>query len=191
MIPDRFSELVQAGRYAAGLRGYFAHSLSGTESRERIIQERRRAPAAFLDALGRAVFANPRSPYLPLFQLARMSFADVERCVLDEGVDATLERLFAAGVHISLSEFKARRPILRPGLELHVRPEDRQPSGTRCVRHPSDRYASRPGGGRCAPRASPGRRTVSAGSELVEIHSATPGLRRAFSKSKPRSTPAP
>ncbi|MDX6510960.1 MAG: hypothetical protein QOE36_464 [Gaiellaceae bacterium] len=41
-----------------------------------------------------------------------------------DGLDATLERLYDAGVSVALEEFKGLRPVERPGLELHVRAAD-------------------------------------------------------------------
>jgi hypothetical protein len=43
---------------------------------------------------------------------------DLERLVQDEGVEAALERLHREGIYVTLEEFKGRRPIARPGLEI-------------------------------------------------------------------------
>jgi hypothetical protein len=116
-------EVALAGRYALGLTRFLSHPLSDIESAELISAERDHARASFLDALARVVFGNAASPYLPLFNLARIAHADVERSVQANGIEATLEWLFEAGVRITLDEFKGSRPIIRPGLELAVRPE--------------------------------------------------------------------
>jgi hypothetical protein len=70
----------------------------------------------FLELLRRAVFEHPASPYLRLLQRAAITHDICERLVRDHGIDGTLERLYDAGVHVTLDEFKGRRPIQRGSL---------------------------------------------------------------------------
>lgn len=118
------SDVVSFARYAAGLRRHLRETLtledcrriarSGLETREQ----------AFLHVLERAVYGNARSPYRALLRAAGVESTDVAQLVRDVGLEATLERLHAEGVYVSLDEFKCRRPIERAGLHLAVRPED-------------------------------------------------------------------
>jgi hypothetical protein len=57
-------------------------------------------------------------------QNAGVVFADVVSLVRQLGVEGALARLYESGVYVTLDEFKGRRPIQRPGLELAVRPQD-------------------------------------------------------------------
>ena len=64
------------------------------------------------------------SPYRPLFDQAGIELGDVERLVQDAGVDGTLERLYEAGVRISVDEFRGLAPIERGGLSYAARDTD-------------------------------------------------------------------
>ena len=55
---------------------------------------------------------------------SEITFQDLTRSVVSEGVEATLARLYDAGIHVSVEEFKGRRPILRSGLEVSTKPHD-------------------------------------------------------------------
>jgi hypothetical protein len=80
-----------------------------------------RREEALVRTLRNGVFANPRSPYLPLLRHAGVEQGDVERAVAEHGVEAALAQLYDAGVRITLDELKGRVPITRPGgLELSV-----------------------------------------------------------------------
>jgi hypothetical protein len=73
---------------------------------------------AFLELLRRAVFEHAASPYAPLFQQAAITHATCEQLVRDHGVEGALNRIHDAGVHVSLDEFKGRRPIRRGSLTI-------------------------------------------------------------------------
>jgi hypothetical protein len=49
---------------------------------------------------------------------------DIARLVREAGLEATLHQLRDAGVYVTFEEFKGRRPIVRPGLELAPAPGD-------------------------------------------------------------------
>src|SRR6266480_1715327 len=74
-----------------------------------------RRDQAFVEVLERTVFGHPRSPYLPLLQLAGCELGDIRTLVAAEGIEATLHKLRAEGVYVSFEEFKGRRPIERSG----------------------------------------------------------------------------
>lgn len=84
--------------------------------------------ARFLRVLRDGVFALPAatynglpaSPYHALLRHAGVTFEDVERLVAAEGLDAALTTLHAAGVYVSLDEFKGRKPIVRGSLRLEM-----------------------------------------------------------------------
>jgi hypothetical protein len=117
-------ELRMAFRYAQGLRGFLRERLT-VEAARRLLAERLRARrTSFLQLVERAVYANRRSPYLAVLERAGFAYADLARLVAEHDVEGALERLFEAGVFISLDEFKGRQPIRRPGLHLEVKAED-------------------------------------------------------------------
>jgi hypothetical protein len=116
--------LAMAARLMRDLKPFLQQPLTLEES-VRLLRDRlARRDEAFLDIIARAVFGNPRSPYLPLLNEAKIRYADVEGWVRRDGVEEALGELYAAGVYVTLDEFKGRRPIRRSGLELPVQAHD-------------------------------------------------------------------
>jgi hypothetical protein len=105
-------------RYARRLPGFLRATISPEEARRRVETALREREQALLGVLERAVFARPASPYARLFQAAGAELGDVRALVREKGVEPALEQLHDAGVHVTLDEFKGRRPIERPGLSL-------------------------------------------------------------------------
>lgn len=70
------------------------------------------------------MYENPRSPYRRLLEHAGIRFPDAARLVARRGVEGALEELYDRGVYLTLEEFKTRKPIRRPGLELQVQARD-------------------------------------------------------------------
>ncbi len=71
-----------------------------------------------------AVFAQASSPYARLLAHAGIEHGDIARLVADDGVDRTLERLYDAGVHVSVDEFRGHKAVERGGLSFAVRDTD-------------------------------------------------------------------
>jgi hypothetical protein len=78
----------------------------------------------FLRLLEQGIYANPRSPYRRLLLHAGFEFEDVRGLVREAGLELALLRLHAAGVYVTLDEFKGRSPVRRPGLEFAVSDSD-------------------------------------------------------------------
>lgn len=106
------------GRYLLGLRPFLRERVTVDVARRRIRAQLDDRPGAFLSVLERAVYGQPASPYGALLRHADVELGDVRRLVADRGVEGALGALLDAGVRVSLDEFKGRRPIVRPGLEV-------------------------------------------------------------------------
>lgn len=103
---------------AAGLPGFLRHQIT-TEQAVRTVGDLVRArEARFLAVAGRLIYGNPASPYLRLLRWAGIEAGDLEAQVRRDGLDAALMRLRAAGVHLTLREFRGLDPIRRPGLNI-------------------------------------------------------------------------
>ncbi len=107
-------------RYLAGLRAFWRAPENWHAATDVIRGWLAERDAAFLRMLAQHVFGNPRSPYLPLLQAARLTLPDAERLVSQCGLEGALRRLYEAGVYVTLDEFKGRRPIQRNGVERAV-----------------------------------------------------------------------
>jgi hypothetical protein len=118
------SRLGQQIRLVLGLRMFLSARLTLDAAQTQLRRRIERRDERFLEMLGHLVYERPRSPYAALLRWAGCDPGDVEASVRAHGVDATLERLREAGVHLSLDEFKSRTPIVRPGLTLETSPRD-------------------------------------------------------------------
>jgi hypothetical protein len=77
----------------------------------------------FLDLARRVVFANPQHPYHEMFRIAGCTWEDLADGVSRDGLEATLEKLAAAGVYLTHDEFKGKTPVVRGGREISCGPQ--------------------------------------------------------------------
>ena len=106
------------------LERFLRYRLTGEQAKAAMARRLRQRKRSFLRLMQRAVYANPRSPYRALLQHAGIGFHDLSQRVARDGLEATLGHLYDAGIYLSTEEFKGRRPIRRPGLELAADPHD-------------------------------------------------------------------
>jgi hypothetical protein len=119
-----YSELRDFVRHASGLRGFLRAPVTDAECVARLQRGLAQRESTFLDTIKRGVFAQPASPYRRLFEHAGIELGDIAHLVGYEGVDGAADRLYEAGVYVSIDEFRGKRPIERPGLSLAVRDVD-------------------------------------------------------------------
>jgi hypothetical protein len=134
------------GRYVSGLRAFLREPMTHEECRRYVEARIDERDESFLSVLERAALRESRSPYRRLFEHAGIEAGDVGKLVRGEGIDATLARLYDAGVYVTLDEFKGQRPIRRGDLEFPVAAEDFD--NPLLAAH----YEGRSGGSRGAPR---------------------------------------
>ena len=108
-------------RYVTGL-AKFLQPVTPEECRRRVGRQLERRAETFVEVLARAVYPSEQSAYRRLLEHAGIELGDVTRMVQERGVEDTLSVLHDAGVYISLEEFRGRRPVQRPGLELELGP---------------------------------------------------------------------
>ena len=77
----------------------------------------------FLDLARRIVFSNPQHPYHEMFRIAGCTGEDLAAEVGSHGLEATLEKLAAAGVYLTHDEFKGKTPLVRGGREIPCGPQ--------------------------------------------------------------------
>ena len=118
------AEVKSIVRYLSALPSYLRRPITLEDARRRLSEQMARRDAAFLGIVQRGIFDNPGSPYRRLLQHAGVEYGDIVRQVGRDGVEDTLAALHDAGVFVTIDEFKGRRPIVRPGLHLSVRPSD-------------------------------------------------------------------
>ena len=139
-------EVRTGGRFLRGLGPFLKHPLDLAGARRLLDRQLAAREQTFAGILERGVFENPGSPYHRLFEWAGVGLGDVSTMLASDGLDATLEKLYDAGVYLTLDEFKGRHPITRSGLDWPVRAEDFD--NPLMTRH----YEARTGGSTNAPR---------------------------------------
>lgn len=112
------------GRFAWDLPNFLRHTLTLGEAEVTVRERLKQREASLLNIMERGIFKYPRSPYLPLFKLAKCELGDVRSMVSEKGLELTLLALRSAGVYVSFEEFKGRVPIIRQGQVLEIRAED-------------------------------------------------------------------
>lgn len=117
-------QLKMFATYARGLGSFLKSPMSPSECRSLLESQLASRAENFLAIMQKAVYENPRSPYLPLLRLAGVEYGDLSRLVSESGVEGALDRLYESSVYITLDEFKRRVPIKRPGLEIEAGPHD-------------------------------------------------------------------
>jgi hypothetical protein len=110
-------------RFARGLGRFLQHTTTLEEAKAVVQKRLAGRTEAFLRMVRRAVFGYPKSPYLPLLELAGCELGDVERMVERDGVEEALRQLRAAGVYATFEEFKGREPMVRGGKTFALAPD--------------------------------------------------------------------
>lgn len=119
-----FSNTQAYFRFAFGLKSYLRNTATLDEIQKTIHQQLNSREENFIDVLKTNIFGNPRSPYLPLLQMANLTFMDVEDMVRQNGIEQTLNDLYDVGVYITFEEYKGRVPLKRGHLEYTINHSD-------------------------------------------------------------------
>lgn len=118
-------DLIRGGwRYARGLREFLAVTVDLSEAERILRYQLEHREESFLRLVELGIYANPQSPYRRLLLQAGFQLEDVQSLVRKLGLEAALERLYGAGVYVTLDEFKGRAPIQREGLNFSVKDTD-------------------------------------------------------------------
>ena len=115
-------DLVAGARFFFRLPSFLRHPLSVDEARATLRRRLERREADFLTLVRRTIYEYNESPYRQLLKVAGCEYGDLEGLVNQEGVEGALEVLFRHGVHLTVDEFKGRRPVVRGSTQLAVDP---------------------------------------------------------------------
>lgn len=110
------AELGVFARYTRELPRFFSRPLTAAQARRVITDQQARRGSSFLELLERAVYGGRANPYRDLLAGAGVELGDVRALVAADGLEGALERLYEAGVYVTLDEFKGRKPIERLGV---------------------------------------------------------------------------
>lgn len=118
------ADLKMFARLAWGLPNFLHRRITLEETKEIVRQRLAQREDNFLRLVEKGIYGYPRSPYLPLLNLAQVELGDIRTMVRQKGLEDTLRALREAGVYVTFEEFKGRIPVVRDGHVLHVGPHD-------------------------------------------------------------------
>lgn len=110
--------------YYRWLQQVLPRTMTLDECQQQVKKRMAQRETQFLRLVRGYVFANRRSPYLPLLRRAGYELSDIERLVANNGVEDTLEQLCQAGVYFTLDEFKGDQEVVRGEVRFHCQESD-------------------------------------------------------------------
>jgi hypothetical protein len=122
--PQSLGRALAYGRFLAGLPRFLNTPIGYDAACATIRLRLERRHAHFLQMMRTCVYANPRSPYLPLLGAAGCELGDMAAHLARAPLEDLLARLAREGVRVSLDEYKGRLPIARRGLDYAVAASD-------------------------------------------------------------------
>jgi hypothetical protein len=111
-------------KFAQRLRGFLKNPTTLEETITVIQEQMANREANFLEVLRMNVFSYARSPYIPLFERAGITYDDVEKMLGRQSLEDTLGELYDAGIYVTFEEAKGREPIRRGDLVIPVQAGD-------------------------------------------------------------------
>jgi hypothetical protein len=108
---------------ARSLPGFFRRRVTLERAIEEVRAGIARRAETFLEIARTEIYADPDHPYHRLLQVAGCEFGDLRASVMQDGLDATLERLARGGVYLTADEFKGKKDVIRGGAAFRVSPE--------------------------------------------------------------------
>jgi hypothetical protein len=86
-MPTFFSAPRAYLNFALQLRGFLKNTVTEADAKKTILKQLVNREENFVKALKTNVFDYPRSPYLPLFKAANITYADVQKMVEQQGLE--------------------------------------------------------------------------------------------------------
>ncbi|HEY1371105.1 MAG TPA: hypothetical protein VGH50_01435 [Candidatus Binatia bacterium] len=117
------NDLKQGLALPAAIRSFLAEPLTIAKAEEEVKTRLANRERNFLDFVRAAVYERPESPYRRLLRIAGCELAELESEIHRHGLEPTLAKLAAAGVYLTSSEYKGKRPVVRGGESFYVAPE--------------------------------------------------------------------
>jgi hypothetical protein len=107
-----------AGRLPTLLKQPITFGQAAVTVKERFGQREK----TFLYIAQKGIYEHPESPYRGLMLSAGCEYGDLEKLVLEEGVEGALQVLFRRGIYLTVGEFKGRQPAVRGSQTIQIDP---------------------------------------------------------------------
>lgn len=111
-------------RFARGLGPFLRTQRTLEESRTVLRHQLATREASFLRMVDEGIRRNPDNPYQRLLDHAGVEPGDLDALVEEEGVEGALERLYDAGVYLTIAEARGRKPVRRGSLQISCTIDD-------------------------------------------------------------------
>jgi len=123
-MSDTFAYLKMFAQFPFAARRFLAYTLTHAQAQDIVRDRMAHRAENFLHIVEHSIYAYPNSPYAQLLHHAGYTLADLRTLVETKGLEEALRTLHDAGVYVTFEEFKGRKPIVRDGLTLDVKPSD-------------------------------------------------------------------
>jgi hypothetical protein len=123
-LGERREDLAMLARLGRDLPRAFRAPIDAAEARARLRHRLANRERRLLAIAERAIYANPRSPYLRLLRHVGCELGDLRALLAREGLEGALTILANQGVYVRYDEFKGRREVVRGSLRLRFDPAD-------------------------------------------------------------------
>ena len=117
------SEIWVGARFLTRLPLFLRYRVDVPEARRILRRRLERRGDDFLTLVRHGVYERPASLYRQLLQRAGCEYGDLERLVGRQGLEAALAALLREGVYLTVDELKGRRPVVRGGKSIELRPD--------------------------------------------------------------------
>jgi hypothetical protein len=135
-------------RLAKAMPEFLRERVGAAEAEDRIRRLLADREQRFLDLVRTRIYGSPASPYLKLLRIAGCEFADLNREVRRDGLDATLTALARRGVYLTVEEYKGKKEVRRGRESFRIA------SGDFANPDPSPGFATQSSGTNNAPMTS-------------------------------------
>src|SRR3990170_1794038 len=122
--PSLLKDLAKLARVTREFPRFLRTPITVGDAAETIKQRLATRALRFIALARRAIYANSRSPYLPLLRAAGCELGDLEALVAADGLEGALTKLAQAGVYLTFDEFKGRKQIIRGSLRMICNEDD-------------------------------------------------------------------
>jgi len=111
-------------RFLFGVRKYLKGRIDPTEALDiskKLLHERMtKRENNFLQLINKGIYGYPKSPYIKLLNVKKISFQDIRKWVENDGLENTQKRRVHEGIYFTVDEFKGKKDVVRNGLKYRV-----------------------------------------------------------------------
>ncbi|MBN1367988.1 MAG: hypothetical protein JW967_08680 [Dehalococcoidales bacterium] len=117
-------DIAKYNRLVWDLRDFCKYEITIEKSKQILLDRINNRGKNFLTIVRNAIYENPKSPYLQLLNIAGCEYGDIEKDVINDGIESTLMKLLQKGVYLSFEEFKKGMEVIRGSQSFNFKQSD-------------------------------------------------------------------